>query len=94
MSDDFAFYKISFQWYSTIGVLCMWIPAIIVSHLTGGQNFENFNIQLLSPVVRGLVPKKYRLTELKQREVPNFCKKYENGDAGEKKPLEATEFIK
>lgn len=94
MNDDFTFYKISFQWYSTIGVLCMWIPAIIISHLTGGQNFENFNVQLLSPVVRGLVPKKYRLTELKQRKAPNLSQKYENGEAEEKKSLETTELIK
>lgn len=64
-NDSFAFYKISFLWYSVIGVITTWIPAIIISHLTGGQNFNGFNVQLLSPIVRHLVPIKYRHIELK-----------------------------
>lgn len=64
-NDGFAFYKIAFQWYPLIGVLSMWIPTIIISFLTGGQDFTNFNIQLLSPCVQRLLPKKYRHTELK-----------------------------
>lgn len=63
--DSFAFYKISFQWYAVIGVITTWIPGMIISHLTGGQNFNGFNVQLLSPAVRHLVPMKYRHTELK-----------------------------
>lgn len=63
--DGFALYKIAFQWYPLIGVISMWIPSIIISYLTGGQDFTNFNIQLLSPCVQKLVPKKYRHTELK-----------------------------
>lgn len=43
----------------------MWIPSIIISHLTGGQDFDGFNVQLLSPAVRHLVPKKYRHMEMK-----------------------------
>lgn len=92
MTDDFAFYKISFQWYSTIGVLTMWIPAIIISHLTGGQNFENFNTTLLSPIVRRFVPRKYQLTEL--RRAANKLNKYECNIADEKKSAEASELIK
>lgn len=65
MNEDFAFYKISFQWYAIIGVITMWIPSIIISHLTGGQDFNEFNVQLLSPAVRHLVPKKCRHTEMK-----------------------------
>lgn len=42
----------------------MWIPSMIISHLTGGQDFNGFNVQLLSPAVRHLVPKKYRHTEM------------------------------
>lgn len=94
MSDDFAFYKISFQWYSTIGVLSTWIPAIIVSYLTGGQKFDNFNVTLLSPLVRGLVPKRYRMTELKLRRATNMVHKYANRVTDEKRPAEAAELIK
>lgn len=43
----------------------MWIPAIIISHLTGGTDFKTFNFKLLSPCIEALMPKKYRHTELK-----------------------------
>lgn len=43
----------------------MWIPGVIISYLTGGQDFNGFNVQLLSPLARHLVPKKIRHTELK-----------------------------
>lgn len=63
--DSFGFYKIAFQWYSTIGVITMWIPAIIVSHLTGGTDFKTFNFKLLSPCIEALMPRKYRHIEMK-----------------------------
>lgn len=62
--DSFAFYKISFQWYSVIGVVATWIPAIIISHLTGGTDAKEFNVQLLSPVIRKWMPQKYQHTKL------------------------------
>lgn len=62
--DGFAFHKISFQWYSTIGVFLTWIPALIVSHLTGGQNLDQFNIRLLAPCIQKLLPIKYHHVEL------------------------------
>lgn len=63
--EGFALYKIAFQWYPLLGVISMWIPAMIISYLTGGQDFTNFNVQLLSPCVQKLVPRKYRHRELK-----------------------------
>lgn len=71
IDEDFAFYKISFQWYPVIGVFAMYIPAIIISHLTGGQDFTKFNIKLLSPPIRKFVPKKYHHTELNTMENKN-----------------------
>lgn len=65
LDGDFAFYKIAFQWYTTFGVLSMWIPAIIISHLTGGTDFRTFNFKLLSPCIEALMPKKYRHIEMK-----------------------------
>lgn len=41
-----------------------WIPAIIVSHLTGGQDLNKFNIRLLSPCIQKLLPMRYRCVEL------------------------------
>lgn len=65
LDGGFAFYKIAFQWFTTLGVLAMWIPSIIVSHLTGGTDFKTFNFKLLSPCIEALMPKKYRHTEMK-----------------------------
>lgn len=65
LDGGFALYKIAFQWYSIIGVITMWIPTIIVSHLTGGTDFKTFNFKLLSPCIEAVMPRKYRHTELK-----------------------------
>lgn len=44
----------------------MCVPAIIISHLTGGQDLTKLNIQLLSPCAQKFVPKKYRPIPLKR----------------------------
>lgn len=41
-----------------------WVPAIIVSYLTGGQDLNKFNIRLLSPCIQKLLPMRYRRVEL------------------------------
>lgn len=82
--EGFAFYKIAFQWYPLLGVISMWIPSIIISYLTGGQDFTNFNMQLLSPCVQKLIPKKYHHTELK---LISHVKKPQN-DTNDGSPLE------
>lgn len=43
----------------------MWIPAIIVSHLTGGQDLNKLNIKLLSPFIQKMLPQKYRPIEMR-----------------------------
>lgn len=83
IDESFAFYKISFQWYAFIGVAAMIIPSIIVSHLSGGQDFTRFDIQLLSPCIRKLLPKKYQHTELKSLQKEN----------AESSALETTKWI-
>lgn len=42
-----------------------WIPAIIISHATGGQDLNKFNMKLLSPFILKWLPRKYRIIELK-----------------------------
>lgn len=44
----------------------MCIPAIIISYLTGGQDLQKLNIQLLSPCAQKFLPKKYRHIQLKR----------------------------
>lgn len=75
-----------------IGVLATWIPAIIVSHLTGGTDFSKFNIQLLSPVIRKWMPKKYIHTEMKipKNSSDLKCNKMKLGSC---EKLEMTKFI-
>lgn len=63
-NGGFEFYKIAFLWYGPIGVLTMWTSAIIISHLTGGQDLTKFNLDLLAPCVQYMLPKKYKQLEL------------------------------
>lgn len=91
IDDSFAFYKIAFQWYPLIGVIAMWVPAIIISFLTGGQDFTDFNIQLLSPCVQNLVPRKYRHTELKA--IRSLIKSVSQRGEDEKDPIETATWI-
>ena len=44
----------------------MCVPAIIISHLTGGQDLTMLNVHLLSPCAQKFVPKKYRPIPLKR----------------------------
>lgn len=57
-----------------------WIPAVIISHLTGGQDMSSFNIQLLAPFIQKMLPMKYRHTELRpiEKKISNLN---EEGDA-------------
>ena len=68
-----------------------WIPAVIVSHLTGGQDMSKFNIKLLSPFVQRMLPMKYRHTELKPiaKKIPNLGREVN----GEVLRQEMTELI-
>lgn len=62
--EEFAFYKISFMWYGPIGLVLTWTIGIVTSVLTGGNDLNQFNMNLLSPYVKRLLPKKYRHIQL------------------------------
>lgn len=53
----FFLYRISFMWYSAIGYLVTVILGLIVSLLTGAENPENLNEDLLSPPIREILQK-------------------------------------
>lgn len=84
--DEFALHKIAFQWYPVLGVFLMIIPAIIISHLTGGQDLTKLNIQLLSPCAQKFMPKKYRHFQLKREN--NGKAGHENEDEKKKSSFE------
>lgn len=52
------------QWYGPIGTAITWICCIIISYLTGGQDLNELNLNLLAPCVQQLLPRKYRHTQL------------------------------
>lgn len=62
--EGFSVYKISFIWYSFVGSVIFWAVAVPVSHLTGAQELDKLDINLLSPVIKCFIPKRYRHTEL------------------------------
>lgn len=64
--EEFAIHDISFHWYTLIGVICVWLPGVSISYLTGGKDLSNFNYQLVSPWMHRWMPKKCLHTKLKQ----------------------------
>lgn len=48
----------------------MWTTAVIIAYLTGGRDLRDFNFQLLAPIARKWLPKKYQHTKLKVINVP------------------------
>lgn len=67
--EGFALYKIAFMWYCPLGALFMWTSGIIISHLTGGQDLKQLDLNLLSPGIKYLLPAKYRHTQLQMDEI-------------------------
>lgn len=77
--EEFAIHDISFHWYTLIGVCCVWVPGVIISHLTGGRrDLSNFNFQLISPWMHRWIPKKYLHTKLKVINIMNDEEKNEH----------------
>lgn len=50
--------------YGPLGTLLTWIFGISISYFTGGQNLNELNVNLLSPGIKKLLPKRYRHTQL------------------------------
>ncbi len=56
-SDVFPLYRLSFHWITPIGILTVFIVGSIVSYLTGPQNLDNVDPELISPVIHRFLPK-------------------------------------
>lgn len=52
------------KWYGPFGVVITWVSCIVISHLTGGQDLNALDLNLLAPCIKNLLPKKYRHTQL------------------------------
>lgn len=66
--EGFSLYKIAFMWYGPLGGVIAWIAATIISYVTGGQDLNELDVNLLAPCIKYLLPKKYRHVELKRIE--------------------------
>lgn len=80
IDDGFAFYKISFQWYMVIGAIMTWIPTMIVSYFTGGNDISGLDPKLFAPFIQKILPKKYHHTELKTIDRNIYSEKSKNDD--------------
>ncbi|XP_031621524.1 sodium-coupled monocarboxylate transporter 2-like [Contarinia nasturtii] len=69
--EEFGLHDISSHWYTLIGVICVWIPGVSISYLTGGRDLSNFNFQLVSPLIHRWIPKKCLHTKLKVISIVN-----------------------
>lgn len=71
-ADGFALYKIAFMWYCPLGALLMWTSGIMISHLTGGQDLKQLDLNLMSPAIKYLLPGKYRHMHLQMDEIKSL----------------------
>lgn len=49
-------YSMSFEWYTLLGTLIVWVTAVVLSH-TVARIEQPVDVALLSPLVRWMVPK-------------------------------------
>lgn len=75
--EEFAIHDISFHWYTLIGVVCVWVPGVLLSYFTGGRDLTNFNFQLISPWLHRWIPKKLLHTKLRAISIINDNEKNE-----------------
>lgn len=54
----------SFLWYPFAGFIIFWLIAVPVSHLTGAQDIEKLDLNLLTPIAKYCLPKRLRHTEM------------------------------
>lgn len=79
-------YRISYQWYSTIGCITLIVVGLIVSFITGSQKSEDLDPRLLCPPVRALIKalppniKNMFRCNLKQADPPRAVPTFTNGD--------------
>lgn len=55
-SDVFPFYRLSFHWINPIGIFTVFIVGSIVSIITGCNNLNNVDPELISPVIHRFLP--------------------------------------
>jgi hypothetical protein len=64
--EVFVLYRVSFMYYTLIGMAAVFIVGIIVSLLTEPPNLQDMNPALFTPIVRGYVERKIRRCNVKE----------------------------
>jgi hypothetical protein len=64
--DVFVLYRVSFMYYTFIGMAVVFIVGIIVSLLTEPPNLRDMNPALFTPIVRRYVQRKIRRCNIKE----------------------------
>lgn len=58
--DAFSMFKVSFNWFSFIGTIVVWIVGVPISYFFGPAAHESLDPNLISPVAWRLLPKRLR----------------------------------
>lgn len=64
--DVFVLYRVSFMYYTLIGMAAVFIVGIIVSLLTEPPNMRDMNPALFTPIVRRYVERKTRRCNVRE----------------------------
>jgi hypothetical protein len=62
--EPLYFYRISYMWYSLIGVATAMIVGMVVSFLTNPNSAEDVDSDLLTPVIHRFLPSKAKHIEM------------------------------
>lgn len=70
--ETFSIYKIAFPWFSFIGALIVFIVAIPVSYMTGGEDLKRLGTRLIAPVCHWMLPKDVFKIDMKLHSIPEI----------------------
>jgi hypothetical protein len=71
--EVFILYRVSFMYYTLVGMAVVFIVGIIVSLLTDPPDLQQMNPALFTPIVRKYVERKIRSKDIKEpAEVERF----------------------
>lgn len=63
--EVFLLYRISYMWYTVLGVGSTLVVGLVVSFLTGARNPKEVDPMLLTPVIHRFLPKKLPVEPVK-----------------------------
>jgi hypothetical protein len=55
--DNFSIGKISYMWYTVIGLLITLVVGVLISYLTGSVALKDIRVSLIAPPAQWMLPK-------------------------------------